>query len=392
MTDKKRTLNEDETSQTVTEQPVVDNASSEGSSESKVQSLKKQRVESEVTPAESSEKKEQEVEKEKDTETTAAADQSKSTKEVVAEKKEDEKKENEKEEKKDDDKDEKKAEATTTEKQQPENTDEKKPTNSSPWSFATFTSSNPDPSKPFASSFGFSSFSSMTSPFSFDLNSTSSFSSGFNAKQQTNNNNNNNNNSITTTTEVGESQESNDGEAGASTTGGDEDYLNNSTSNYVPILQNLQPVQIVTGEEDEKTICSAKAKLYILNETYKERGVGLLKLNKNTDGKSRLLLNVDGSKRSALNVAIFAKMKVEMPTEKSLRFTAFEEGKFHTFLVNMKKPEETEMFESNITKQIALLEKALPASSSTTSTNGNGQEKESTATTTNNTTLETTAE
>ncbi|GAM22485.1 hypothetical protein SAMD00019534_056600 [Acytostelium subglobosum LB1] len=218
-----------------------------------------------------------------------------------------------------------------------------------PWTFKAF-QSNPDPSKPFTSPFSFSSFASTpgASPFSFNLNTTTSFTNGFSK--------------ATTESDGNNKEASSESTDGAIADG--EDYSKSAT--YVPILQSLQPIQTLTGEEDEKTLCSAKGKLYIFNESYKERGVGMLKLNRNTTtGNSRLLLNIDGSKRSALNVAIFATMTIDTPTEKSLRFTAFEDGKFHSFLVNMKKPDEITLFETNIKKQIAILKEKQPVPAAT---------------------------
>lgn len=45
---------------------------------------------------------------------------------------------------------------------------------------------------------------------------------------------------------------------------------------------------VLTGEEDEETICQARGKLFILNaqSQWKERGTGMLKLNVRRDDGS----------------------------------------------------------------------------------------------------------
>ncbi|EGG15095.1 hypothetical protein DFA_09919 [Cavenderia fasciculata] len=230
---------------------------------------------------------------------------------------------------------------------------------SNPWSFSSFasTSTTDGSTKPFSSTFG--SFAT-TSTYSFNLSNTSSFLKPSNGESNSENKSENTSAENTTGSAGGE-----EGATG--------DFWTSST--YVPILQNLQQVETKTGEEGETTIYSAKAKLYVMEDTYKERGVGTLKLNKDSQGNSRLIFIIDGSKRSGLNVSIFVKMTIETPTEKSLRFTAFEDNKFTTFLANLKKPEEVEQFEKNIKKRIDYLKEQNGKETTTTTKTAEEEKK-----------------
>ncbi|TIC31701.1 PH domain-like protein [Wallemia mellicola] len=95
----------------------------------------------------------------------------------------------------------------------------------------------------------------------------------------------------------------------------------------------LKPAQITTGEENEENLLQIRSKLYLLqdepgtsNGNWKERGVGLFKLNKDKSGRSRLVMRADGVLRVILNAALFAKMPVEHPQEKFVRFSAHNES------------------------------------------------------------------
>ncbi|GBB86883.1 hypothetical protein RclHR1_13300002 [Rhizophagus clarus] len=90
----------------------------------------------------------------------------------------------------------------------------------------------------------------------------------------------------------------------------------------------LQEQEVVTGEEDEITRYSVKAKLYWMDKTqqWKERGVGTLRLNyPRDDSKSpRIVMRADGVLKVILNVVLFNGMSVERAQEKFVRLVAFE--------------------------------------------------------------------
>lgn len=87
-----------------------------------------------------------------------------------------------------------------------------------------------------------------------------------------------------------------------------------------------------TGEEDEESIHSIRAKLYTMAEdqSWKERGTGTLRVNvpKSASDKrpARLVMRADGVLRVILNVSLFKGMKCELQ-EKFVRIVAFEDAK-----------------------------------------------------------------
>ncbi|CAG8532503.1 5631_t:CDS:10 [Diversispora eburnea] len=89
----------------------------------------------------------------------------------------------------------------------------------------------------------------------------------------------------------------------------------------------LQELEVLTGEENEITRHSVRAKLYCMDgQTWKERGVGILRLNypRNYEKSPRLVMRADGVLRVILNVALFHGMHVERSQEKFVRLFAFE--------------------------------------------------------------------
>ncbi|KAK2578692.1 hypothetical protein KPH14_011660 [Odynerus spinipes] len=63
---------------------------------------------------------------------------------------------------------------------------------------------------------------------------------------------------------------------------------------FVPVIPLPAEVKVTTGEEDEVTLYCARAKLFrFVDKEWKERGVGNVKLLRNTEGKVRLLMRRD---------------------------------------------------------------------------------------------------
>ncbi|PWY97232.1 PH domain-like protein, partial [Testicularia cyperi] len=108
-----------------------------------------------------------------------------------------------------------------------------------------------------------------------------------------------------------------------------------------PILE--APEDSKTGEEDEETIHSIRAKLYTMSEdqSWKERGTGTLRVNvpKTSTGKrsARLVMRADGILRVILNVSLFQGMKCEL-AEKFVRIVAFEDAKPVHYAIKMSNP------------------------------------------------------
>ncbi|CAG8447750.1 8052_t:CDS:2 [Ambispora gerdemannii] len=94
--------------------------------------------------------------------------------------------------------------------------------------------------------------------------------------------------------------------------------------------QLLSEKEVKTGEEDEDTLFTSRAKLYWMDEqlNWKERGVGYIKLNvkSNTMKSPRLVMRADVVFRLILNVSLFEGMPVQLE-ENFVRIVAIENNK-----------------------------------------------------------------
>jgi Ran-binding protein 3 len=113
----------------------------------------------------------------------------------------------------------------------------------------------------------------------------------------------------------------------------------------------LEPLETFTGEEDEVTLFQVRGKLYHMDskKEWKERGVGLLRINQKHENHARLgnlhfpqerltlvVMRADGVLRLILNVNIFEKMPCEVVQGKFLRFVGSESpGQLTSFLVKV---------------------------------------------------------
>ncbi|RHZ78486.1 hypothetical protein Glove_164g58 [Diversispora epigaea] len=89
----------------------------------------------------------------------------------------------------------------------------------------------------------------------------------------------------------------------------------------------LQEQEVFTGEENETTQHSVRAKLYCMDERmWKERGIGILRLNysRNYEKSPRLVMRTENVLKVILNIALFHGMHVERSQEKFVRLFAFE--------------------------------------------------------------------
>ncbi|CAN6647578.1 ran-specific GTPase-activating protein 2 [Trichomonascus vanleenenianus] len=111
---------------------------------------------------------------------------------------------------------------------------------------------------------------------------------------------------------------------------------------YVQLETPLEEKKIETGEENEDSVFSCRAKLYAMDLTqsdqgWKERGVGTLHLNtmKLEDGttKNRIVMRADGVLKVILNLPllknfeVMSGMKSSLSSEKFVRLSALENGK-----------------------------------------------------------------
>eukprot|EP01112_Ceratiomyxa_fruticulosa_P013051 TRINITY_DN364_c0_g1_i2.p1 TRINITY_DN364_c0_g1~~TRINITY_DN364_c0_g1_i2.p1 ORF type:complete len:435 (+),score=158.62 TRINITY_DN364_c0_g1_i2:135-1307(+) len=147
----------------------------------------------------------------------------------------------------------------------------------------------------------------------------------------------------------------------------------------------LPKVDVITGEEDEVVVYSVRAKLFTSNKevengAWKERGVGLFKINlgnadSNVTGelnsnKARLVMRAEGAKRLMLNVGLFPAMSVDRAADKQIKFIASEKaGTFTTFLVRVaRKDQADELLEALINTKKGLNSTSTPVKSTTTTT------------------------
>jgi len=96
---------------------------------------------------------------------------------------------------------------------------------------------------------------------------------------------------------------------------------------------------------------------------WRERGVGILRLNKATDNSSsRLLMRVEGSLKLILNMKVFSQIKPEKAGEKQVRFTGpdLQGSEIRTFLVRVPKPEVAAEFIQVIEKNKSAANKSEP--------------------------------
>ncbi|GCE99064.1 hypothetical protein ZYGM_004336 [Zygosaccharomyces mellis] len=104
-----------------------------------------------------------------------------------------------------------------------------------------------------------------------------------------------------------------------------------------PNVVKLQKQEIKSGEESEETIYQANAKLYQLADIevgWKERGVGVIKVNKNiSTGKSRLVMRSRGMLKVILNLSLVKGFAVQkgfvgsMQGEKFIRMVTQDDNK-----------------------------------------------------------------
>ncbi|TKY89601.1 hypothetical protein EX895_001386 [Sporisorium graminicola] len=109
-----------------------------------------------------------------------------------------------------------------------------------------------------------------------------------------------------------------------------------------PLLEATE-TETKTGEEDEESIHSIRAKLYTMapDQSWKERGTGTLRVNvpKYSSDKrpARLVMRADGILRVILNVPLFKGMKCELQ-EKFIRIVALEDTKPVHYAIKLSNP------------------------------------------------------
>lgn len=85
-------------------------------------------------------------------------------------------------------------------------------------------------------------------------------------------------------------------------------------------------VELMTGEEHETTVASARVKLYVMaqDKSWKERGIGVLKINTAEGASPRLVMRSDAVLRLLLNVKLFSGMQCDLEQERFVRVVVME--------------------------------------------------------------------
>ena len=118
-------------------------------------------------------------------------------------------------------------------------------------------------------------------------------------------------------------------------------------------------VELTTGEEEEETVASARAKLYSLaeNQVWKERGTGAIKINVHRPSASaRLVMRLDAVLNLILNVKLFPGMQCHLDQERFLRVVAMESDGLTHFLLKFGNAADAHAF-------LTHLQEHIPASS-----------------------------
>ncbi|KAL9933704.1 hypothetical protein V8E36_007362 [Tilletia maclaganii] len=162
-----------------------------------------------------------------------------------------------------------------------------------------------------------------------------------------------------------------------------------STSATPSSSENVQAFQrLTTGEEAERTVFAARAKLYEMDpetKNWKERGTGTLKCNVPNEaigglfgagrgatepgtGKrrsvARLVMRTEGVLRLILNVVLFSGMSIELASERFVRFSAFEDDKLVHLAVRIPQPKIAEDLVETVRNRIPASTPSFRASAS----------------------------
>ncbi|KYM98884.1 E3 SUMO-protein ligase RanBP2, partial [Cyphomyrmex costatus] len=121
--------------------------------------------------------------------------------------------------------------------------------------------------------------------------------------------------------------------------------------NFVPVIPLPAKVKITTGEENEDTLYCGRAKLFrFVDKEWKERGVGDVKLLRNTEGKVRLLMRRDQILKICANHMLRSDMELSPMTNNTKAWFwvandfADEEVKLEKLCIRFKTAEEAMTF------------------------------------------------
>lgn len=132
--------------------------------------------------------------------------------------------------------------------------------------------------------------------------------------------------------------------------------IKNDGDNVVRMKEVPKPdVELTTGEEEEETVASARAKLYSLaeNQVWKERGTGAIKINVHRPSASaRLVMRLDAVLKLILNVKLFPGMQCHLDQERFLRVVAMESDGLTHLLLKFGNAADAHTFLSHLQEHI----------------------------------------
>lgn len=132
-------------------------------------------------------------------------------------------------------------------------------------------------------------------------------------------------------------------------------------------MHQLSDSEIITGEEEEESIFSVRARLYVVadeKKTWKERGQGILKVNvpkQRGSGSGRLLMRNDAVHRVIMNVPLFqgmSKKSLQIASASSggsanyLKIFVIENGKSVLYAVRVKDNSLAEQLRNHVLEAI----------------------------------------
>lgn len=121
--------------------------------------------------------------------------------------------------------------------------------------------------------------------------------------------------------------------------------------NFLPVIPLPAEVIVTTGEEDEETLFCSRAKLFrFADKEWKERGVGNVKLLRNNEGKTRLLMRRDQVLKICANHTLTPDLNLkQMPNNDkawiwAVNDFADEQWRLEKFCIRFKLLEEATLF------------------------------------------------
>ncbi|XP_076685558.1 E3 SUMO-protein ligase RanBP2 [Andrena cerasifolii] len=159
-----------------------------------------------------------------------------------------------------------------------------------------------------------------------------------------------------------EAQSTDNANLGLTISSNSSDHEHDPIPNFVPVIPLPAEVKVTTGEEGEETLFCARGKLYrFVDNEWKERGIGNVKLLRNGEGKVRLLMRREQVLKVCANHYLSPDMELvaKSNNEKAWFWVAhdFADGelKVEKFCIRFKTVEEGISFKEHFEKAIASL-------------------------------------